>query len=76
MANQQHLAILKEGIGPWNQWKKSHRGVIADFSEASLEYIDLSNADLIGANFTGVNLSRTVLQGAFLIFTDFRGALL
>ena len=65
MANLQHLAILQEGIEPWNQWKKSHRDVIADFSEASLECIVLSNADLSGANFTGANLSRAVLQGLF-----------
>jgi uncharacterized protein YjbI with pentapeptide repeats len=66
MANQQHLPMFQEGVDPWNQWKKSHRCVIAVFSEACLDYIDLSNADLIGSNFTGANLIRTNLRGADL----------
>ncbi len=39
MANQEHLALLKQGVAVWSQWREEH----------SSEKIDLSGAHLKGA---------------------------
>jgi hypothetical protein len=43
MANPEHLAKLKEGVGAWNKWRKDNPEIKRDLTEADLE----------GANFTG-----------------------
>ncbi len=63
MANPEHLAILKQGVEIWNQWREENGGddLEPDFSGANLQ-----NADLIGANFLGANLSGANLQNTDL----------
>jgi hypothetical protein len=41
MANQQHLAILKQGVEVWNQWRKEHPEIRPDLSEADWVETDL-----------------------------------
>ena len=43
MADQQHLAVLKQGVAAWNTWRRQHPEILPDLSEA-----DLSEADLGG----------------------------
>jgi len=59
MTNKEHLARLKRGAKPWNQWrsKNENRGIP----------LKLWDADLRGANLAGVNLAETDLSGADLI---------
>lgn len=45
MANEKHLQILKQGVDVWNEWRSQRRSV--------LECLDLSKADLRGANLEG-----------------------
>jgi hypothetical protein len=81
MANPEHVAKLKEGVGPWNEWRKTIDGISsltlhldlsgADFSgsnlqEANLRTIDLSRAILINAKLTGADLRAANLSGADL----------
>jgi hypothetical protein len=47
MANPEHLAKLKEGVKAWNRWRK----------EKPLVDVDLSEANLAGLDFTGVDFS-------------------
>jgi len=47
MANDKHVALLKQGVHAWNAWRR----------ENPLIRLDLSEADLKGANLSGVNLS-------------------
>ena len=42
MANDEHLALLRQGSATWNEWRKRNPEVKLDFREA-----DLSMADLI-----------------------------
>ncbi|MEE8584481.1 MAG: pentapeptide repeat-containing protein [Acidobacteriota bacterium] len=56
MANEEHLAKLKEGVDAWNEWRKTDPGV----------QIDLSHAELRGANLNGFNLRGARLEGAKL----------
>jgi hypothetical protein len=41
MANEEHLARLKQGVEAWNQWRDKHPEIYPDLREA-----DLAGADL------------------------------
>jgi uncharacterized protein YjbI with pentapeptide repeats len=62
MANEEHLAILKQGAEAWNRWRREHPGVRPDLSD-----VDLSGAYLVGLNFGGANLTGANLSAAFLV---------
>jgi hypothetical protein len=62
MANQLHLAILKQGKVAWNEWRKQHQDIHPDLSEANLR-----EADLRGIDFTEANLKRAHLENANLM---------
>ena len=85
MANPEHLAILKQGMEVWNNWRDENLDVIPDLREADLSGTnlsranlsranfscsDMSGADLSYANLSGVNLSRANLSW----YTDLSGA--
>jgi uncharacterized protein YjbI with pentapeptide repeats len=79
MANPEHLAILKQGVEQWNQWRKERPEVGPDLSRADLNHADLSRADLSGANLreadlSGANLARANLEMAYLTGADLHGA--
>ena len=56
MANDEQLAILRQGVEAWNKWRDEYYG----------DLNDRSNTNLIGADFSGADLSKTVLVGADL----------
>ena len=71
MANEEHLAILKQGVDVWNKWREEHTEVKpqlldADLSQAHLSAADLSYADLRAALLSGANLHKAYLKGADL----------
>jgi uncharacterized protein YjbI with pentapeptide repeats len=71
MADQKHLAKLKEGVEAWNTWRQDHADEIAnlggvDLHGANLSGISLRSAYLTGANFSGANLSWAKVQEAHL----------
>ncbi|MCP4143638.1 MAG: pentapeptide repeat-containing protein, partial [Chloroflexi bacterium] len=37
MANEEQLAILKQGVDVWNQWREKYPDVVIDLKEANLE---------------------------------------
>jgi hypothetical protein len=55
MANEEHLAILKQGVEAWNAWRLERPDVRPDLGEANL-----SGADLRGADLRRVNLGGTI----------------
>src|SRR5262245_56040773 len=62
MANDEHVALLKQGVTAWNNWRREN---------PNIRYPDLSGADLSAANLTDAylmeaNLSRANLAGADL----------
>jgi hypothetical protein len=85
MANPEHLAILKQGVKVWNEWRKKDSHTVADLgganlSLASLDSVDfwltdMSNADLSGSNLSHARihvawLNEANLYNSFLINTD------
>jgi uncharacterized protein YjbI with pentapeptide repeats len=80
MANDKHVALLKQGVDAWNAWRDENPDIGPDLSRANLVDADLRRADLIRAdlsraNLRGANLSGgTLLGGADLSGADLRGA--
>jgi hypothetical protein len=66
MANEKHLAILRQGVEAWNKWRKENRGIWLDLSGADLSRATLNGAILSGADLSGADLSRATLNGADL----------
>jgi hypothetical protein len=81
MADEEHVALLKQGVKVWNKWREEnpgkwanlcgadlHEAVLtgADLHKADLTRVDLLGADLLGADLSRVNLSGADLSRAFL----------
>jgi hypothetical protein len=77
MANDEHVALLKQGVAAWNAWRDENPNIRPDLggaslSEANLSGVDSTTYDLRGA--VGANLSDAILSGADLTKADLRGA--
>jgi hypothetical protein len=69
MANEEHLAILKQGVEVWNEWRQENSSL-----KPNLIGANLSGADLRQCNFNKANLSAIDLSGANLTRATFREA--
>jgi Pentapeptide repeats (8 copies) len=75
MANDEHVALLKQGVDAWNAWRQQNPDIEADLSEAflidaDLAWADLSRANLSYASLSGANLSKANLFMADLVRAD------
>jgi len=61
MANPEQLAILKQGVGEWNEWRQKNPDTDVDLTQANLR-----GAELAGADFSGLDLSTVDFSGAKL----------
>jgi len=75
MANRKHLALLKQGAGTWNAWRRTNPRVRPNLSGASLFGATLCGANLREADLRGADLSYANLGGADLSHADLRGGL-
>lgn len=71
MADEKHLAILKQGVESWNKWREENPEIEPDLTRANLSRAKLSRANLSRAwlelvNFIDADLSHTDLGGARL----------
>src|SRR5579864_533849 len=82
MANLKHVAILKQGVASWNEWRSSllSKAFEAFDEKRSINQLDLSTdlrgADLSGTYLRGANFRSTNLSGAKLIGANLREAVL
>lgn len=86
MANEEHVAILKQGAEVWHKWRKENPDVRPELSRANLsgaslsgisfDEAELSGANLIGANLTDANLLDADLTLADLVDAELSGAIL
>jgi uncharacterized protein YjbI with pentapeptide repeats len=74
MANDEHVALLKQGVTAWNKWREEDPDIKPDLSEADLNKKNLSEADLSGATLIGADLTEADLIGADLTDADLIGA--
>jgi TIR domain/Pentapeptide repeats (8 copies) len=72
MANEEHLAILRQGVKVWNRWKKNY----PLYDGIGWVDLDLSGADLRGASLRGADFSTTNLSQSDLSEADLREATL
>jgi uncharacterized protein YjbI with pentapeptide repeats len=66
MADEKHVALLKQGREVWNAWREANSDIVP-----YLRYADLGGADLTGADLTGATL-----RDAYLYSADLRDAYL
>ena len=74
MANDKHLAILRQGSVIWNEWRERSPGEKPDLNTADLTNTDLSEAHLNGANLSGADLNGANLGGAALGWANLTNA--
>lgn len=70
MANKEHVELLQQGVGIWNQWRKAHPDIQPDLSGVDLHRIDLRHARLSFASLNNTDLSNANLHQAYLVSTD------
>lgn len=74
MPEKAHLAILKQGVSVWNEWRAAHAQTRPELSQIHLYGLDLINADLAGADLHNADLRGTDLSGANLTAANLAGA--
>jgi hypothetical protein len=73
VANDEHLALLRQGARIWNEWRGRNTGCAPDLRGADLQGVDLPEANLQGADLRHANLNRADLSGANFDEADLRG---
>src|SRR3954471_2752790 len=66
MANEEHVALLKQGADAWNAWRRENADVPLNLRKADLRQEDLTEANLKEANLQGADLRMANLRGANL----------
>ena len=67
MANEEHLAVLRQGVEAWNEWKANNPEIRPNLSFANGKRITIRGAKLSGVDLSRTNLSRADLSKADLI---------
>jgi uncharacterized protein YjbI with pentapeptide repeats len=71
MANKEQLAILKQGVAAWNEWREENPDVKIDLRGEKLEGMDLS-----GINFWKSDIREANFYNSILKMADFTGAII
>jgi len=58
MANEEHVALLKQGVDAWNVWRRDKPDVVPDLRTAGLRGANLSKADLSGMGLRAAGRPR------------------
>lgn len=74
MSNEEHLTMLKRGLGAWNTWREQYPGIRPDLSGASLHHANLRLFNISGALLSEANLDASDLTGANLVRANLVGA--
>jgi uncharacterized protein YjbI with pentapeptide repeats len=74
MANEEQLAILKQGVHVWNKWREESLVTENDLSGANLSGFDLNGAYLSIVNLEEAIIDRADLTGANLNGANLKGA--
>jgi uncharacterized protein YjbI with pentapeptide repeats len=61
MANEEQLALLRQGIAGWNEWRRRNPDAKIDLSCASIYRVDLKDADVVRDDLTYAERRRVYL---------------
>ena len=75
MADHRQLAILEDGPGVWNLWRRRNRAIVPDLSEAKLMDYMLRGGRFAKVNFFGTDLRRANASGGDLREANLREAI-
>lgn len=64
MANPEHLAILRQGVEVWNQWREDQPEIEPNLKGANLKNLNLESINFNKANLIGTNFTNTILINA------------
>jgi uncharacterized protein YjbI with pentapeptide repeats len=70
VANQEHLAILMQGVSVWNYWREKYMEVVPDLRHAILICTNLIGANLTNAYLVLADLTNAVLGHITLVNAD------
>src|SRR3954465_16007489 len=70
MANEEHVALLKQGVDAWNAWHEENPKLFPDLAGANLNGANLRGAILIKANLNRADLVEATLVAANLGSAD------
>jgi hypothetical protein len=81
MADEEQVALLKQGVEVWNKWREANPDIRpdlngADLFGAALRGVDLRGVDLVGAALHGANLVGVNLVDANLVGANLFGVVL
>lgn len=62
MADEEHVALLKQGVDAWNAWRDENPDVSPDLSRTDLARANLRKANLVRAKLYGSDLARANLS--------------
>jgi uncharacterized protein YjbI with pentapeptide repeats len=74
MANDEHVALLKQGVAAWNAWRDENPDIRPNLQGANLSEANLNRANLMEADLSEANLTKADLSGANLFGADLFGA--
>src|SRR4029077_5983368 len=74
MANDEHVALLKQGVAAWNAWRHENPDVRPELIGADLKRWNLTGANLSRANLVRARLRDVILNGANLFQAGLIGA--
>lgn len=74
MANEEQLAILRQGVEVWNKWREENPDIKIDLTEAILHRAELNDVSFYLANLSGAELTEASLRNADLGGTNLSNA--
>ncbi len=58
MANEEQVAILRQGVAAWYVWREANPDIAIDLTEVNLSGHIFSEPGLFWADLSGANLTR------------------
>lgn len=74
MANEEQLAILRQGVEVWNKWREENPDANIDLSGSDLSRVNLHRINFRGTKLSNSNLKVADLSEAILKKADLNGA--
>jgi hypothetical protein len=74
MANEEHVAILRQGVEAWNTWRQENQKIIPDLSSTDLRGKDLRRVNFARTDLHAAILARANLSEGILIMANLRMA--